>query len=1666
MDSGELAGAGTAGSLVFSLEDFGMPSFETEHRIFETFAPENANADGFVSERIGNVLGAFNVDYRYVFGFGFDFDFTVSGSSTSIFTNLDYTLNIPSAVVAGTTFEIDTSEFFFGSTIVTSRSPSINLDLDILTQFDLEFRNESLEAFGGLSSVDLEGILPDISDTGIVSTDFLDYSSADPLPPIEFSGLGVDVTLMAPTNFTALGIGEPSSTIVTAQGNSNSIISADFDLLDALSTLAPPIVALIRNNINPSLEFINDETGEVEDQIDFGRFSYSLLEFAVELNLELVQETIFTRTGVQVTVTNETTGEVTTGALGSVLELSASELLTDNNLTVDFELTGEIVTRFGIQPVINLPFEVLQLTSEFSGRDPVTFGPALEDAFRFATDPIFFHTSEPVAVTLEAPPISYILDVINADGNSEGIIINNGEANTTSLLPQRDPIVSDVTVSEVDEGDDLTFTIFLDNAVNQASSIDFVISLLTAEASDITIFNGTLNFEIGSTSATLTVPTIEDVDINDESIALILQSASGISLGNNRSTTAFIRDTTETIIDERPILSRVINDTVFEGGDLEFEVQLDRAATRDVTLFYTLTPEVNAENFTAINGELTISAGESAGTIVVNTDLDNDALNGLVRLNITSADGVVLAEDVSASGTIRDNFVPAQNMPRVQSVSDASVLEGGVLEFLVTLDGPARNDVVLFFGLEAEGLGANRFFNPIGGFELDIRRGESTGLIRVQTTPDRDSFSEEVTLTINNAIGLENFSPITATGTIIDNSTPDLPIISITPSDATEGSAVRFTFDIIGANPRNDEITVNFRIEGGSATEGVDFDTDNTLHVITLRRDSESRFFNVNTTTDGRVEENETINLIVESIEGGVTNDLEVSATIIDDDVVGQRIPLYLNRLSITGSVDGSAEGATITYGLAGAFQNISSPQSVEFRTEGLSADRVESITVIDFQRNSFGDFQRVTTTTSDFSAGGGDFAFARIQIAPAVSALGRDIRFIVNLKDDDIYHEDTTFSVVPVTFEGGEVIFDTRFEGFSRVRLIDNDTPPPPLVSVGSDSEVEGGVIEIPVTLERAALVDTVIAYEVTFDRFSTASEDDFSSLTGTVTIAAGATTGNIQIQTQQDNRLESAERFNVSLTSVIEGEAAINSANVGVGTIAQDNDTVFIGNEEDDFITGSVNADQISGAGGDDFFLGGFGADQLNGGDGNDTLSGGEGADELQGGSGNDILRGENGDDRIDGGDGIDEVSFITSEVGVVLNLNTQQGQAQDTGAGLDTLLNIENAAGSNFADMIQGNNQDNAIFGNDGDDMILAGNAVRLTDVEGQVYRAFQAVFDRDPDLAGFNAFRQEIRLGNLTQEDVIAEFVESAEFQQTFGALDNGAFLDQLFLNVFNRPADAGGRAAFLAALEGGRSRASVVTEFANSAEFQQTTSLSGAAFATNVIFDPIEGQVFRIFQAVFDRTPDAGGRAFVAEIQAGIQTLEDAVNEFIVSAEFQLTYGDLDNKAFVETLFTNVLPENMDTVGREAFTVALDNGNLTRAEIVQEFSESQEFRNNTDADVVAYLQTLSEIDSDVIQGGEGNDVLFGGTGRDTFIFDTNDDGADIILDFEAGDAGSDVLNILFNEDFDSFAEVLAVTNQIGANTFIDFGDGNSITLNNVNMSDLSADDFVFEEDILF
>jgi len=93
--------------------------------------------------------------------------------------------------------------------------------------------------------------------------------------------------------------------------------------------------------------------------------------------------------------------------------------------------------------------------------------------------------------------------------------------------------------------------------------------------------------------------------------------------------------------------------------------------------------------------------------------------------------------------------------------------------------------------------------------------------------------------------------------------------------------------------------------------------------------------------------------------------------------------------------------------------------------------------------------------------------------------------------------------------------------------------------------------------------------------------------------------------------------------------------------------------------------------------------------------------------------------------------------------------------------------------------------------------------------------------------------------------------------------------------------------------------------------------------------------------------------------------------------------------------------------------------------------------------------------DRLEGGTGADTLTGNNGRDTFVFGLGD-GADTITDFAPGQDTIE-LDMALAADFQALG---AFDTQVGNDLVLDFGNGDTLTLENTSWSDLDPGDFDF------
>jgi len=172
--------------------------------------------------------------------------------------------------------------------------------------------------------------------------------------------------------------------------------------------------------------------------------------------------------------------------------------------------------------------------------------------------------------------------------------------------------------------------------------------------------------------------------------------------------------------------------------------------------------------------------------------------------------------------------------------------------------------------------------------------------------------------------------------------------------------------------------------------------------------------------------------------------------------------------------------------------------------------------------------------------------------------------------------------------------------------------------------------------------------------------------------------------------------------------------------------------------------------------------------GGSGNDNITGTTGANKLQGGAGNDTLEGLGGSDVLDGGSGVDTAVYAGKRADFTIARSGSSFLISGA-SGKDTLTNVERV---HFAD---------------------ADVALDIDGTAGQLFRLYQAIFDRKPDLAGLGWWLDAMDKG-LTLTKAAELFAQAPEYKAMYGENPNNAdLIAKLYEHALHRAPEADGLA---------------------------------------------------------------------------------------------------------------------------------------------------------------------------------------------------------------------------------------------------------------------------------
>jgi Ca2+-binding RTX toxin-like protein len=165
---------------------------------------------------------------------------------------------------------------------------------------------------------------------------------------------------------------------------------------------------------------------------------------------------------------------------------------------------------------------------------------------------------------------------------------------------------------------------------------------------------------------------------------------------------------------------------------------------------------------------------------------------------------------------------------------------------------------------------------------------------------------------------------------------------------------------------------------------------------------------------------------------------------------------------------------------------------------------------------------------------------------------------------------------------------------------------------------------------------------------------------------------------------------------------------------------------------LSGTPFSDNLTGDGGDNW-LWGSAATYF---DGTNNVVSSTNNDFLYGLGGNDLLTVGIGNHTVDGGADNDTLQFGengASEGGITVNLNQQDGTAQNTGQGSWILLGIENVSSGVANDNVTGDGNANILAGNAGNDSLNGGGGDDTLYGDGRIATNFDQVITTTPDVA---------------------------------------------------------------------------------------------------------------------------------------------------------------------------------------------------------------------------------------------------------------------------------------------------------------------------------------------
>ncbi|REJ42090.1 MAG: endo-1,3-1,4-beta-glycanase ExsH [Microcystis flos-aquae TF09] len=785
-------------------------------------------------------------------------------------------------------------------------------------------------------------------------------------------------------------------------------------------------------------------------------------------------------------------------------------------------------------------------------------------------------TVDPTADTTVETDETVILTLASGTGYTIGTTtpVTGTITNDDVTLPSITLAVSPASVTE-DGTTNLIYTFTRTGVTTNALTVNYTLGGTATLNTDYTRTGttNTVTFAANSATATVTVdPTADTIVEPNETVILTLAAGTGYTVGTTTPVTGTITNDDVTL----PSITLAVSPaSVTEDGTTNLIYTFTRTGvtTNALTVNYTLggTATLNTDyTRTGTTNTVTFAANSATATVTVDPTADTIVeSNETVILTLASGTGYTVGTTTPVTGTITNDDV---TLPSITlAVSPASVTEDGTTNLIYTFTrtGVTTNALTVNYTLGGTAT-LNTDYTRTGTTNtVTFAANSATATVTVDPTADTIVESNEtVILTLASGTGytVGTTTPVTGTITNDDVTLPSITL-AVSPASVTEDGTTNLVYTFTRTGVTTNALTVNYTL-GGTATLNTDYTRTGTTNTVTFAANSATATVTVDPTADTTIEPNETVILTLAAGTGyTVGTTTPVTGTITNDDVTLPSITLAVSPASVTE--DGTTN-LVYTFTRTGVTTN---PLTVNYSIGGTA------------------------TNGTDYAALPSSIAFAAGLSTATV---------IVDPTADTTVEPNETVILTLASGTGYTVGTTTPVTG-----TITNDDFPQ--LSINNITVVEGLDNNAILTVTVNNSNPQPISFNYTTAPINATANVDYTSKTGTITIAANTSTATISIPILNDNLNEPDEAFTVTLSNPV--NATINPEG-GIGEVIitdtwQSSLTRTLPNNVENLrLIGSNNINGTGNAGNNNI-TGNNGINQINGGAGIDTLTGGLGAD-----------------------------------------------------------------------------------------------------------------------------------------------------------------------------------------------------------------------------------------------------------------------------------------------------------------------------------------------------------------------------------------------------------------------------------------------------------------------